>query len=139
MSCTLSMFLFVCILLLFLHPFNVCVCVCVCVFFWVYLYLVVNLFNESNFHWQEWKKIINGTKWHIMKFIKFYFLNFILITTKLLCLKKIILIIFTVSAKQCGTQIKIKRIKRITFIFEKPYNWCIPYNRLNDGSQPVIW
>jgi hypothetical protein len=36
--------------------------------------------------------------------------------------KKINIIIFTGSVKQCGTQI---RIKRITFIFEKPYNWCI--------------
>jgi len=31
------------ILLFFLHPFNV-------FFFWVYLYVVVNLFNELNFH-----------------------------------------------------------------------------------------
>jgi hypothetical protein len=53
--------------LLFLHPFNVLI-----LFLKIYLYVVVNLFHESDFHWQEWKKILmkqNDTVWNFLKII----------------------------------------------------------------------
>jgi hypothetical protein len=60
----------------------------------VYLYFVVNFFNESKlslaFYIAKKCEInINGTKWHIVKFTKFYLLKKLIIT-KLLCSHKIV-------------------------------------------------
>jgi hypothetical protein len=78
--CTLSMFLFVSCYFFYILS----------IIYLVYLYLVLNLFNESDFRWQDFFLKINEKKWHRMKFIKKKKSFKRKITTKLLCPPKII-------------------------------------------------
>ncbi len=76
----------ICILLFLLHTFNVFIYlyIVVCLtffesFFLVYFYLIVNFSNETFIDILLSKsrmlKMINGTKWHLVKFIIFYHLK----------------------------------------------------------------
>jgi len=105
-----------------------------------FILFFVNLYNEVNFHWHFSYQIknlkkINGKKWHIVKFIKFYLLEIKIDYKTLYVHKKNKIIVISRAYSQLGyhffaTRLKdfgfaIFQIKNLNGIFWSERYWMI--------------